>query len=106
MARTVNEKSPLRLTIACTDYDGNPLAPSTLEWRLDSGEDGTQLVDWTNVPGPTETTNVILGATDHAIVDQTKVREARIFGVRVDNGLATEAHEQYQYHVINMLGAT
>ena len=105
MARTVNEKSPLRLTINCTDYDGSPLTPSTLEWRLD-GEDGTELVAWTNVPGPAAETNVIVGASDHGISDQEKVREQRVFGVRIDFGLATEAHDQYCYQVVNMVGAT
>lgn len=104
MARTVNERSPLYMTVAFTDENGDPLVPSSVEWRLDDLELETTIVDWTNLPAPSSTMSVVIGATKNTIVDEDNVREERMFGVRVDNGLDTEAHAEYKYHVINLRG--
>jgi len=106
MARTVKEKSPLYMTITLKDENDDPLVPATFEWRLDDAELDTEIVAWTNVPGPAATVIVVIAGTNHIIGDNTHVKESRMFGVRVNASLASEAHNQYKYDVLNVLGAT
>lgn len=105
MSRTVNEKSPLYMTLTFTDENEDPLIPSTVEWRLDDTEQGTEVVAWTAVPSPASTMNMVVPAEHNLIVDEDKIREARMYGIRVNFGLQSEAHAQYKYHVLNMRGA-
>ena len=104
--RTVNEKSPMFMTLVFTDEAGDPLVPTTAEWRLDNKETDpvTEIVAWTTMPAPASTMTVTISGANNAINDETKVREERAFGVRVDDGLAGEAHSEFQYHIINLTG--
>ncbi len=99
--RTVNELSPLQMTMTFTDENGDPLTPSTAEWRLDDPTNG-QVVDWTTIAGATATTVITIEAQYNKIFDSTVVREARQFSVRINDGLPSEAHEEFKYHVINL----
>jgi hypothetical protein len=105
-ARTVNEKSPLHMTVGFKDEDGNPLVPTTAEWRLDDRETDTQIVDWTNMPTPAASMAVVIPGAEHVIVDEDKVREKRTFGIRANGGLAAEAFQEYHYHVLNIYGTS
>jgi len=104
MAKTVNEKSPLFMTVEFKDETGSPLIPTTVEWRLDDKETNTEIVDWTNLPSPAATMTVIIPATNNEIVNEAKVREERMFGVRANVGMGAEAHAEFQYHVLNLTG--
>ena len=106
MSTTVNEKSPLCVSIAFKDEDGDALTPYSVEWRLDDLETDTEIVDWTALVSPASTMEVIILASNNLIVDETNVREARMFGVRINEGLDSEAHQEFKYHVINLKGAT
>ncbi len=106
MANTVNEQSPLRVTVSFKDEDGAPLIPATVDWRLDDMEINAEVVPWTSLPSPAASMNVTIPASNNLIVDQTSVREERMFGVRADDGLGSEAHAQFQYHVLNLTGPT
>ena len=102
MANTVNEKSPLYMTMAFTDENGDPLVPSTVEWKLDDIEQQSEIVPWTSLGGLAAIMNVVIPSANNAIVTETSVREERMFSVRVNDGLLAEAHEQFQYHVLNL----
>lgn len=101
-ARTVNEKSPLYMTVGFQDENGDPLIPTTAEWRLDDRETDAEIVGWTNMPTPAASMSVLIPAANHTIVDEEKVREKRTFGIRSNGGLAAEAHQEYHYHVLNL----
>lgn len=103
MARTVNEKSPLYMSITLKDENGDPLTPSTVEWRLDDN-DGVELVAWTVITGPAASMTVVIPGSNNLIQDETNVRETQAFGIRVNDSLASEAHGEYKYHVINLIG--
>ena len=104
MARTVNEKSPLFMAIVFKDENGAALVPSTVEWRLDDLELGAEIVAWTLLPSPASIMSVIIPSSNNVINDETMVRERRAFGIRVNSTLAAEAHEEFQYHVLNLTG--
>lgn len=103
MGRKVNEKSPLYMTILLKDEVGDPLTPSTVEWRLDD-HDCVEIVAWTMIPAPTATLTVVIPGDKNLIQDETHVKERRIFGVRVNNALASEAHGEFIYNVLNLVG--
>lgn len=103
---SVNEKSPLFMTIVFTDEVGDPLTPSKVEWRLDDKTKGVEVVGWTNLPGPSSTMNVTIPGLDNTIDDETHVAEVMAFGIRVDEGQAGEAHTEFQYNLINLTGPT
>ncbi len=102
----VNEKSPLRMTMVFTDFDGDPLVPTTVEWRLDDKTNDAQVVPWTVLASPADTMTVVIPADNNIIADEVNVKELQIFGVRVDDGLAGEAHTEYAYNVLNLSGPT
>jgi len=106
MATTVNEKSPLYLTVKFKDEFDAPLIPTTIEWRLDDKEIDAEIVGWTILGSPAATMNVTVPATNNEIVNEDKVREERMFGIRVNVGLGAEAHAEFQYHVLNLTGPT
>ena len=102
MSNTVNEKSPLFMTVSFKDEVGDPLVPTTVEWRLDDLETTQEVVGWTNLPGPTADMNVTIPASNHVIINDGSVREERVFGVRINVGLGAEAHQEFRYHVLNL----
>lgn len=104
MSITVNEQSPLFITLTFTDEVGGALIPTTVEWRLDNSTEGTEIVDWTALPGPAASMSMVIGDEHHVISDSSHVKEGRILGIRINNGIALEAHEQHKYHVLNMYG--
>ena len=104
MARTVNEKSPLYMTVTFTDEVGDPLIPQTVDWRLDDHETGAEIVAWTPLGGVAATMNLTIPSTYNVIEDETSIREQRTFGIRANDGLAAEAHEEFHYHVLNLHG--
>ena len=103
-AKTVNEQSPLCITMTFTDEDGAPLIPSTVEWRLDDIEINVEIVGWTPLVGMLSTMKHTIPADNNVIVDESKTREARMFGVRINDTLQSEAHSQFKYHVVNLVG--
>ena len=105
MARTVNEKSPLYMTIVFTDEVGDPLVPTKAEWRLDDHDNDSQVVDWTTLASPASTMNMIIEGTNHIIGDETNVKEKRVYGIRVNGGGQGEAYDEFHYNIVNLHGA-
>ena len=102
MARTVNERSPLYMTVVFKDENDTPLIPTTVEWRLDDLELDQEIVGWTALGSPAASMSVIIPAGNNIIVNETKVREARMFGIRINQGLSSEANAEFKYHVLNL----
>lgn len=105
MADTVNEKSPYRVSMAFTDFDDQPVAPTSVDWRLED-EDGNELKSWTALGGPAANMSVVVGGSFHVISDDNRTKEGRVFGVRIDDGLSTEGYEEFHYQVMNLHGIT
>ena len=108
MSVTVKEKSALYMELKFTDETGAVLVPNTVHWRLDNLEKDpvVEIVPWTLLAGPASTMNVVIPSDNNIILDETLIKEERAFGVRVDNGLLGEGHEELRYHVLNLTGPT
>ncbi len=104
--QSVNEKSPLFMTLGFTDEVGDPLVPTKVEWRLDAKTVPAEIVDWTVLPSPASTMNLTIPGSDNVIVDETHISELMAFGVRVDESLIGEAHAEFPYRIINLTGPT
>lgn len=104
MARTVKEKSPLHMTVTFTDENGDPLIPQTVDWRLDNHDTDAEIVPWTALGGISSSMVVVIPATNNVIEDESNVREERSFGIRVNSGQGSEAHDEFHYHIINLHG--
>lgn len=104
MTNSVNQDSPLYMSLTFTDEDGDPLIPTTVEWRLDDREDDSEIVDWTSLSSPAASMSMVIPGSNNSIVDETKNRERRTYGIRVDNTLAGEGYEEFHYHVVNIFG--
>ncbi len=89
-----------------TDQAGDPLIPATVEYRLDDRTNNTEIVPWTSLPSPASTMNFTIAGDKNTIEDESHVKEIQIFGIRLDEGLAGEAHSELIYNVINLVGPT
>ncbi len=94
------------MTMVFRDFDEVLLVPTTVEWRLDDKTNGTEVVPWTSLPSPASTMTVTIPGSDNVIDNETHVVEVQLFGVRVDDGLAGEAHSEFEYAVANLSGPT
>lgn len=103
-AKTVNEQSPLCITLTFTDENGDPLIPSTVDWRLDDTELDAEVVGWTPLISMASTMTMTIAADNNVIVNESKTREARMYGVRINNTMQSEAHAEFKYHVLNLVG--
>ncbi len=100
----VNEKSPVRMTIVFTDFDGSPQTPITVDRRLDDKTNNTELTAWTSVPAPASTMVFTVPGDDNVINDENRTSEVHVFGIRVDDGLIGEAYAELEYTVNNLIG--
>ncbi len=103
---SVNEKSPVFMTLVFTDENKAPLVPTSVDWRLDDvvGDVATEIVPWTGLAGMASTMSVTIAGANNDITDETRNTERKAFGVRVDDGLAGEGYSEFQYSVINLHG--
>ena len=103
--KTVNEQSPLFVTVVFTDKDGDPLVPASVDWRVDDITNDAQVTDWASI-SPLATVEITIPGTSNIIDDDTNVREVQVITVRVDDGLAGEAHQKLNYKVMNLAGTS
>ncbi len=103
---SVNEKSPIEMTVVFTDAAGDPLTPSTVEWRVDDLTNGAEVKAWTALGGISDTMTVVVPGSDNVIDKDQHVKEVQLFGIRIDDGLAGEGHAELEYNVLNLKGPT
>jgi len=98
----VRERSPFYVTIDFFDEVGDPLVPSTVEWKLTNPDTGVVIKDWTSLLPPASTMNVALSAQYHEITNEALQVENRALIVRINNGMGSEAHQHFHYQVLNL----
>jgi hypothetical protein len=99
----VNEASTCWLTAAFTDKAGDPVQPTTVDYRIDS--DGTEVLDWTSAT-PGTSVEIEITSTQNAMVSSTAVLEDRTVTVKAGFGGADYSYEEYRYLVKNLGGVT
>lgn len=104
--QVIREKSPLHATLAFTDEAGDAVVPTTAEWRIDDKASGDEVVDWTSIATVTNPVSIVVPASSNALLDQASVSEVRTLTIRIDVGLLSEAHQDIEYKIRNLLGVT
>jgi len=104
----VNENSTLFLTFTFTDEVGDPVVPTSIDWRVDNIDDPhnpVQILDWAVVGVPAASVGIQVPAAQNGITDQTNVLEKRVVTVRMNDGLSSEAHDSKNYLIKNLKAA-
>lgn len=73
--------------------------PTTLRYRIDDPEYGTEILGWTAVT-PASTATITVTGTQNAI-SSNAARERRVMTVQSDAGLSTAAVATREWYVIN-----
>lgn len=102
-ALTIDENSPVFVTVSFTDENGAPTVPTTVDWRLDDLSNKVQVKDWT-VLTPANPLTFSIRASDNGIIDTNRDSELKEAVIRIDDGFATEAHKSVKYTVTNLFG--
>ncbi len=98
----VNEASTCWLTAAFTDKAGDPVQPTTVDYRIDS--DATEILDWTPATPGTSVEIEITSAQNTPIASSPM--EPRTVTVRAGFGDSDYSYEDYRYYVKNLAGVT
>lgn len=99
---TVREKSPFIIDMAFTDAAGDPVVPTTVDYRVDNMSAGIQAQDWTTAGTPAASMSFTIAGSLHLIADEDNISERFRVTVRIDNGLPSEAYRDMPYKVINL----
>lgn len=99
-SNTLNAGSVLPVAFAFTDDDGADSTPTTVRYRVDSGETAQELVAWTTVT-PAAAGTFTIPATANAIDDDDNVIERRVLTVEADAGLSTAFNVSRTYVIRN-----
>ncbi|EGW55169.1 hypothetical protein [Candidatus Endoriftia persephonae] len=98
----VNEGSPAWLTIAFTDRDGQPAAPSSAVYRIDCLSTGTEVQPDTPLSPMGESVELELTSTMNRIIDQTNREEWRLVTVKASFSDGT-INDRTEYAVKNLM---
>lgn len=106
---TINENSALFATITFTDENGDSIVPNTIDWRVEDltadRHNPIEIIAWTPVGVPAASVDVQIPSSSNATTDTDKNVSLRVIRVRMNDGLATEAHQQKYYRIKNLTGA-
>jgi len=97
----VQEGSTSWLTVAFSDKDGDPVSPSAVEYRIDSGS--TQITDWTAVSAASSV-EIEIAAAENALLSQSGELEERTVTVKATFSGGGVAYDAYRYLIRNLIG--
>lgn len=100
---TVNEKSTAWLTVNSFDKDGVAEAPSTMTYRIDDVDSGTEILADTALTPATSVT-IQLTPADNTLVDAARKQERHRVTVHTEFGVDDEHNEHFTYTVRNLEG--
>lgn len=101
MVDVVNERTTAYLTVSFKDKTGALVAPSTVTYSVYCMTNNQELRAATSL-GAASTIEIVLGASDNAIVNQANGRERRRVTVKSTYGVADELNDQFEYYVQNL----
>jgi len=99
-ANALNVGSTLPVAFTFTDDDGAASVPTTVRYRVDSGETASELVAWTTIT-PAANGMFTIAAAANAIEDDDNVMERRVLTIEADAGLSTAFNVSRTYVVRN-----
>ncbi len=101
----VKELSSLFLTFSFTDEVGDPVVPTTVDWRVDNVNDPhnpVEVTGWTAVAGMDTSVAIQIPGSSNNISDQELGHEDRLITVRMDSTLSTQAYQDKEYLIQNL----
>jgi hypothetical protein len=107
-ANKVNEKSSFDLTVKFWDDSADTwaaLTPTSLRYRIDDVQRGTEQLAWTNLTAAASNT-ISVPASANAILNGMNKRETKVLTVQANNGLTNQYAGTFYYTVENVLGIT
>lgn len=100
-ANVVNERSTARLTVNFADEDGDPVIPTSAEYRVSCPDNGTTVRDWEDAGTPAAEMEIELEPEDHEMLT-TKSMEGRVVDVRAPYGVDKQATARFSYSLRNL----
>lgn len=102
---TVPERSRKSYRVSFRGDDGEPVIPSTVRYRVDDEESGTELVAWTTV-SPASRVTISIPASANRILDDDNTREVKVLTVQSDASTDDQQSQEERYQVMNLSGFT
>lgn len=97
----VNERTTKYLELAFTDKNGDPVVPSTLNYRIDCLTSGEAVVDDTSV-ATAASVEIEITAAQNAMRNQGNATETRRITLKATYGGGGELNQQIDYQVVNL----
>jgi hypothetical protein len=99
----INENTTLTLTLTFEDENGDAVTPSAARYKLDDVSSGASVLAWTAFSPSSSTHDLVITATQNAVIDSTKSREKRVVTVEITYGMDARMNtSEYAYVVRNL----
>lgn len=98
----INEKTTYTLTLTFTDESGSAVTPSAGTYRIDDVSSGAEIKGETAFTPSASTHDLIITASENAILNTANSSEKRRVTVTVTYGMARQMTEEYFYSVKNL----
>jgi hypothetical protein len=101
MVDVVNERTTSYLTVSFLDKAGVAVAPSTIVYSVYCMTNEQEIRSDTSIAAGASI-EIVLGASDNAIVNPANGRERRRVTVKAGYGAGDELNDQFEYYVQNL----
>jgi hypothetical protein len=105
---SVQEGSALTVTAKFYDDASDPWtlsAPTTIRYRVDDLNSGSEMVGWTTVT-PATSASITVSGSENRILQSFSPQEGRMMTVQANAGLSTQYSETYNWFVTDIYGIT
>ena len=92
------------MTVSFFDENGNPMTPTTVDYRIDCMTTGRAVQPWISAGAPASVMTIVVTASQNAIINEGDSYETKCVTVRANFSLPTEFTSQYLYQVENLPG--
>lgn len=98
----VNEGTSAYLTFSFLDKDEDPIAPTSISYRIDCLKNSTEILEDTPVTPPAAEAEVKIPSSLNSIINQANHLERRLVTVTGTFGDDDDVVGEYEYNVKNM----
>lgn len=76
--------------------------PSTLKWRLDDLTNNREIVDWTEITGPSSTNEITISRENNAKYSRQQEKELRQLTIYTEDSNGNDAQDIFHYTLIRI----
>ncbi len=95
----IDAGNDIRIDITSLDFDESLEAPSSMRYRIDNLTDRIVITQWTNIPGATEETELLISAATNAMSTQNKDRQLNQVTIEATYADGTKAKDTLCYEL-------